>query len=116
MFHIAFARFLAGRPQRLPGDLGQEPCDLVHRRGSTRAEINDLPRDRFLAGEFEGLGQVPHVEEVARLLTVSVDLYWGVRREGGTELRDDARVRRARVLSRAVHVEDSDHDRLNLLE
>src|SRR5881296_3438084 len=113
---IAGSRLAVLRANRDARDFREEVGHLVDRGRGSGAQVDELSRDRSFPRQFQGRGQIPDVQEVPRLVAVAVDFDPLVRRHGGAEFRDDARIRRCRVLPRAVCVEDPHDDGLEPLQ
>ena len=98
-------------------------CAFIVRRSSfseirppVATLITSPAAPRRLDGAEHAVHDVGDVGEVARLLAVAVDHRLPALEQRRGEQRDDARVRRPRILSRPEHVEVADGHRLEAVE
>src|SRR5882724_1974202 len=91
--------------------------DVQEAHAISAADVEDLARrGRRVAGEPVGLHDVVDVGEVARLRAVAVHLERLTAQPPLDEARDDRRILRLRILTRAEDVEVAQADRLDVVE
>ena len=101
----------------VPDDPVHRAQQLVQRNAAAGRDVDDLAgRLRRLAGAQHAVDDVGDVGEVARLLAVAVDDRLAVLEKRRREERDDAGVRRSRILPRTEDVEVANRHRLEAVQ